>query len=472
MLTAIHFFLRAIAALEAEDYTRMVLELGECLLLEHIVASMPETMKARVKRGIDLILTECQLKEPHKLDEFARVCYACLHMEQVEHTISFLQLCICRYPKAAFFHQLQGAMHGFLRQFDAGVRHLNDALALTPSNPQLLYDHAAMLRLSDHSNPKMVIACYSKYLDVCPADDRKVPEACYATAVYHLLIAKNDGLDGLTSTEVVKWYRKGQEAETRQLSCFLPYVSANKESMDRMMKVSALCEVGSLAVATTPPTSWKPPGRFTHPKRVELIKANRAFQRTLLDASESTMYTPFTTSPALRQEAPLSLVGLQNLLLSDMDPTHEKVWVGQVLVLTVIDVAYKTSPSIQLVVEDDHGNAERLFIYNYPPQEAEHLMRDLFVVGCKMEAINPYMRLARDGKPGIRVDDYKSIVCHPVSEAEKAVCWYCLTNGATKVCAKCHVARYCSKQCQQHDWTLYEHKSICVGLLYRTRVTS
>ena len=472
MLNAVRCFLRAIAALEAEDYTRMVLELGECLLLEHIVASMHESVKERVKRGIDLVLSKCRQMEPHKLDEYARICYACVHMEQVEHTIRFLQLCIARYPKTSFFHQLRGAMHGFLKQFDAGVRHLNDALVLSPDNPQLLYEHAAMLRLSDHSDPEMVIACYSKYLDVCPVDDRKVPEACYAIATQHLLIAKNDGVNGLSSSKVLKWYGKGQEAEAQQLPCFLPYVSSNKDSMDRMMRmweVFGRKDEAAPMMSSTPPMLWKPPGRFTHPKRVELIKANRGFQRTVLDTINSTRHSPFTTPPSLLQEAPKSLVGLQNLLLSDMDPTHEKVWDGYVLSLTVIDMAYITTPSIQLVVEDNHGNTERLFIYNYPPHEAEYLMRDRFVVGCQLAVINPYLRLAMDGKPGVRLDDYKSIVSHPLSEAEKAVCWYCLTNAATKVCAKCHLARYCSKNCQRQDWKAYDHKRLCKGLLSRAR---
>ena len=404
------------------------------LLLEHIVASMPQIVKERVKRGVDLVLAQCQQKEPSQLDEYARICYSCLHMEQVEHTIGFLQLCISRYPNRAFFYQLQGAMHGFLKQFDIGVRHLNHALVLLSDDPQLLYEHAAMLCLSDHSNPETVIACYVKYLHRCPADDRTVPEAYYAIAAQPFLIAEKVGQNRLSSPEVIKWYNKGQEAEARQLPCFLPYIS------------------------------WKPPGRFTHPKRVELIKANRAFQQALLDASEGVKHPLFTTSPALRQEAPTSLVGLQSLLLSDMDPTREKVWAGHVLSLTVIDAAYSTSPSIHLVVEDDHGHVERLFLYNYPPHEAEHLIRKRFVVGCKMAVINPYLRLAQDGKPGIRVDDYKSIICHPVSEAGKAVCWFCLTSGATKMCAKCHLGCYWSKRCQQQDWNLYDHKRICIQI--------
>ena len=467
MLIAVRCFIRAINALEAEECDRVVLELGECFLLEHIVATMAEPVKKLVMRSVDLVLAKCQLQEPSKLDEYARICYSILHMEQPESVITFLQLCISRYPSRAFFHQLLGAMHGFLQQFDVGVRHLNDALALAPGDHQVMYEHAAMLRLAKHSNPETVMAGYLKYLDHCPSDDRKVPEACYAIAVYHVIAAKEADQNGLTSPEFLKWYSKGREAETRQLPCFLPYSSANKDTVDRLMKAKVLFGRDSVPLAQLsliPAVLWKPPGRFTHPKRVELIRGHRAYQQAHRTGAAGYAHTvQFSMPPALRQEAPPSLVGLHSLLLSDMDPTHEKVWVSHVLSLTVIDAALCTSPSIHLVVEDDHGNAERLFLYNFPRHEAEQLISERFVVGCKMAVINPYLRLAMDGKPGVRVDDYKSIVSHPLSDAERAVCWFCLTTRATKVCSKCRLAQYCSKQCQQQDWKLYDHKRICVG---------
>lgn len=51
------------------------------------------------------------------------------------------------------------------------------------------------------------------------------------------------------------------------------------------------------------------------------------------------------------------------------------------------------------------------------------------------------------------------------------LCWTCQNTFATKVCAGCHVAKYCSKECQRQDWNTLKgnipgtpktnHKHLC-----------
>lgn len=43
------------------------------------------------------------------------------------------------------------------------------------------------------------------------------------------------------------------------------------------------------------------------------------------------------------------------------------------------------------------------------------------------------------------------------------VCVHCHSSNAERRCSKCH-ARYCSRECQQNDWTSNKHKAVCGAL--------
>lgn len=102
------------------------------------------------------------------------------------------------------------------------------------------------------------------------------------------------------------------------------------------------------------------------------------------------------------------------------------------------------TPSILLAVEDSLGDAERLSSYNFPKSEGDMLINEMFVVGNKISITNPYMRMATDRKPMLRVDDFKSIICHKPSIDDINVCRFCLSSPATSFCGHCHKSRYCS----------------------------
>ncbi|CAF4025428.1 unnamed protein product [Rotaria sp. Silwood1] len=79
-----------------------------------------------------------------------------------------------------------------------------------------------------------------------------------------------------------------------------------------------------------------------------------------------------------------------------------------------------------------------------------------------MEILNPYLRIgSHDLKPGIRIDDFASIVVQDESDKVINMCRCCGEENASKKCGKCNRALYCSKDCQIIDWKHYGHKLIC-----------
>jgi hypothetical protein len=86
-------------------------------------------------------------------------------------------------------------------------------------------------------------------------------------------------------------------------------------------------------------------------------------------------------------------------------------------------------------MQDAEGRVERVALYNLP----KRLSREI-TIGQQIAISNPYMRMANDGKPLIRVDDPASIQLLE----RVAICHFC-TKQATKLlyCGKCRSALYC-----------------------------
>ena len=145
-----------------------------------------------------------------------------------------------------------------------------------------------------------------------------------------------------------------------------------------------------------------------------------------------------------------------------MDPNKDHVYNGYVLSVIIIEEAYSWTPSIHLVIEDEHLNCERMFIYGFSESLGEYLTNKVYTIGSKLSIINPYLRLgANDMKSLIRVDDLPSITMESESERVLNMCRCCGEPNALHVCGKCKRARYCTKECQEMDWKLYEHKLLC-----------
>ena len=118
------------------------------------------------------------------------------------------------------------------------------------------------------------------------------------------------------------------------------------------------------------------------------------------------------------------------------------------------------SHSTMFIIQDENGDIFRLAIYKEGMDPNYICSKYPFM--CNIRINNPYMRLAMDGYPMIRVDDPKTVEV----EVEKGVdlskyCRRCFKPNSRMYCSKCKMAYYCSKECQEEDWKLLNHNLVC-----------
>jgi hypothetical protein len=269
----------------------------------------------------------------------------------------------------------------------------------------------------------------------------------------YLVLYKRDGVTDI----VKKTYEQGEEAEKIQLPCFLPYQSNSKTLLKHMFDVKSLFNTDSIPVINRK-------SNLTKPHRIEVITGHREWEsKASLDINRTIQnLTTYTYTPRVQQQTAKSLIGLKPIVLREMDPTKDHVYKGYVLSVTIIERAYSWIPSIHLVIEDEHLDCERMFIYGIPETQGRYLISEVYTIGSKMNIINPYLRIsASDMKSLIRIDDVSSIIMQNESERVLNMCRCCGEPNAPHACSKCEQARYCTKECQTIDWKTYQHKLIC-----------
>ncbi|CAF3837201.1 unnamed protein product [Rotaria sp. Silwood1] len=352
-------------------------------------------------------------------------------------------------------NELRGSLYGFLEKYDEGLADFNTALQLVPDNIELLYDRAAMLRLTKHVDLNVAVVTHEIFLKNAPVDHRKLPEAYYAAASCYFM---NTALKNHFEL-AEKYYKKGIEAEKQQLPCFLPYESKNKLFLSKFFQLkSAISDAGP---GESSIDTRKPKSRLSDPRRLDMIQLHRKSIAEKRELSPDYKLMTLTTKPRLHQNSPASLIGLKGITLREMNPAKDYVYQGYVLSGIIFEQSPVVEPSIWLLFEDDNGDLERLFIYNIPASEGWQLIKDTYIYGTKISILNPYMRMAADNKPAIRVDDASSIILHGNAHSVKDMCRYCSEANASRVCGKCRSAHYCSKECQTIDWKQCDHKLIC-----------
>ncbi|CAF1228928.1 unnamed protein product [Adineta steineri] len=460
LLEAQTYFLRSVQILLDKSINindrdiQFITELSAAVRIENIVIQLPESMSNEAKLIVDRVLARCD-SEKSQLDEDARVCFGILHMNSLQSTIEFLSVCIRMYSKSDFFLELRGCLYGFLGKYDEGLADFNAALQLVPDAVELLYDRAAYWRLIKHIDLNGAIEAYDTFLKSAPLDHRKVPEAYYAVAscyIAHTAIHNH--------VEIAeKYYEKGIEAEKQQLPCFLPYESNNKSLVSMFFSLKSM--KSNRASTELVIDTGKPKSRLTDPRRLDMIQFHRNSIAEKRRLPPNMNFVTSTTKARLHQKSPMSLIGLKGITLRDMNPMKDHIYQGCVLSGMIFEQSPVVEPSIWLLFEDDNGDLERLFLYNIPAAEGWQLIKDTYVYGTKISILNPYMRMAADGKPAIRVDDASSIILHGDTHNVKDMCRCCTEANASCVCAKCKSAHYCSKECQTIDWKKCGHKLIC-----------
>ena len=111
---------------------------------------------------------------------------------------------------------------------------------------------------------------------------------------------------------------------------------------------------------------------------------------------------------------------------------------------------------MRFLIEDDNCDMEMLNVY-FKDKDEDRISED-FRVGTKISISNPYMRMANDGLPCIRVDNVDDI---KILEHRNNVCRTCLVDNCNFCCSKCKKAYYCSKECETMDQKELNHKDIC-----------
>ena len=199
-------------------------------------------------------------------------------------------------------------------------------------------------------------------------------------------------------------------------------------------------------------------------RRNAIFQEHRQYYKSIMEASHLKLKTISEPADKSQSETNMSrLKDLKPLYLSGLDFTYERFVKGHKLTLTIMDYATigptRTSATA-FVVQDDMGYIERMVVYNFKEVEKKEIRSGrMLEVGSRLILIEPYVKIASDGKSTIRIDDPKKIV--HLNEKIKDMCRFCGKKDAKFRCAKCDKAKYCCKECQSDDWKILSHKLIC-----------
>ena len=125
--------------------------------------------------------------------------------------------CVELDPSVPDFHYLLSGMWGFVGDHKNGLRAVDRALELLPTQTNWLYDRATFIRLGEKEKHGADIAeAYLKFISSNPTDHCKFPEACYCLAQIYFFSGDQ--------TQAKSYYEKGLDAEDPRvrLPCYEP----------------------------------------------------------------------------------------------------------------------------------------------------------------------------------------------------------------------------------------------------------
>ncbi|XP_037044994.1 uncharacterized protein LOC119080668 [Bradysia coprophila] len=438
---------------------KMIHHFAESYRIEYIVPIWVPEEKDALQRYIEQQLKQVAAAQPPSDFELdLRVCYISFRVEAMEEMLEFANVSMQRFPNESYFHDIQQCILGFLSRYDEGLRKANQSLKLFPDCIHLRYNRAVHSRLSlpkDQSHRG--VEAYKSFIEVAPCDHRKLPECYYVLATY--------ALDDIAVCR--KYYDLGLRAEKEQLSCFLPYESNSKKVVTNLLRMKSGMKSSNRRstahtssnvddrVNATKPTAIQ----LSSPCRVQLTVPHRNYIAAIASIKNPVLTT---TKAHKQQRSPASLVGLKSITFREMDPTNDHIYEGFVLQVTCVD-DIAVGSSVKLILADEHYDYQRCFVYNATDMWSADQITEKLGFGSSFSILNPYMRMgALDMKPGIRIDDPRSIINYSTAQSKK--CRFCFTvDNNHKTCARCKRVWYCSKECQNNDWKLLKHKLICTA---------
>lgn len=199
--------------------------------------------------------------------------------------------------------------------------------------------------------------------------------------------------------------------------------------------------------------------------RREITLAHRKrFKEVLKILLQNKFITSLSVKTEKESKSMKNLPTLKSIYLDQMNKhTEDRVYKGFVLKLTMMEdphEKYQENLGIHTIARDDKFTYQRLAIYGYSPTRKD-LLKNLGF-GSKISIINPYYKMAMDGKMCIRVDDFSLVYIHNDLKNAK-LCRYCGDENQKQPiqCRSCKRCYYCSKKCLKLDRTRLGHDYIC-----------
>lgn len=430
----------------------MIHEFAESYRIEHLVPRWTPQIIDKLRDYIEKKLKIFLTQPPSDFECDLRVCYVSLRFVSMDEMLEFCDVSIRRFPNEPYFYYIQQCILGTLDRHPEALRKANQSLKLFPDCISLRYNKAVHTRLSGKKPPPYIEA-YESFMAIAPSDHRKIPECYYVIAAYYL---KDD-------EKCRKYYDFGLKAEKEQLSCFLPYESTSKRILTNLFQFKSSMEssnfdsnsglesskynpndaenLSSNANATIEPTAkpsvnqrknlnlftktWNPNiDQLRNSYRVELTVAHRTWASlSTIPPGYSRVRTSFKGHK--HQQSPSSLAGLKPITFREMDITKDHVYEGFILQVSSIEDA-SIGTSVALVLADQNYDYQRGFVYNFSDMFSSDEITKNLGFGSTFSILNPYMRMAADQKPGIRIDDPRSIFINSTTEDQSKKCRFCL----------------------------------------------
>ena len=356
----------------------------------------------------------------------------------ITHSIEFINVSVQKFPNSLFMKEYRGCLLCFEKKWSNALEDFNAILKEEPNNIMSLYLKAFVLHEMQRSDE--VIDGLNLFLSLAPKDHRKVPMSYYILAECYLSL-KN-------VTKAKEFYEKGLVSEDDQLPCFRPYDSPRRD----LLKLLFQAYNGDFKriESDSPSTESKSREEILNDfRRVSLIKQMRYSIQINLN---------FIYQNLIPQNLETIKYSKEEIYLKDINYSKSHKIHDSKLKLKIIDGTYKydNDSSLMYVAEDEHGLTENLIIKKLNFDEKN------LKIGNQILVESPYVITSFDQlyeNSFILVDDACSMKI--IEDTKKDICRFCCRENSKYFCSICNITKYCSKECQVHDWKVLKHKLIC-----------
>jgi tetratricopeptide (TPR) repeat protein len=439
------------ALLPDQEYDRMIVAFAEAIQIQEFVCTFPQPALPKLFQCLERIITRFGDKAD-KVDESARILY--LFLKNLQNDV--LAESLAKYPESNWLRKAAGCVKCAKQQFLESVDDFDAVLKSNPKDIETLYNKATALKFANKIDE--AIEAFELFIKISPKDHRKIPEAHYAIGLTDAqkIIGPVKPNTPIAEPRKVfdalkKKYLDGLEAEKLQLPFFMPYKSPPKQMLEQQMDaLFKMCKNQGDTTIELP--EFK---RVFMPLqdafRVKAVRSHRAnFKRWM----ESGKVQKKVVEPSEAKPTPIE--GKTAIVLIQMDQKNDSNYDEKFLPCCIIESPILQDGILDFVVEDPNRHVVSVLVDEVSEEDAKK-----FKVGCTALLVSPKLtkRVQSDGvMPVIRISSPNSVL---FGQPKKSPCSFCGAENAAKKCSKCHVAKYCSKECQELDWKHLQHFNTC-----------